>query len=367
MKKTILCQILILLAVMLLLLPSASYGLAPDDLLSDAAILIDRNTGQILFEKNAYTRMYPASTTKIMTALLVIENLDLSESVTVGDEPPLMEGSSISLDFGEVLTVEQLLYGLLVTSGNDCAAALAIYMSGTQEEFAARMTERAHQLGAYSTSFANPHGLHDPSHFTTAYDLAIIANAAMNNETFRRIVSTTRYEIPPTNRQPETRYLNNTNALWPGQEGSDTEILIDGEPDIIAYEYVTGIKTGFTDEAGRCLVSSARHDGREVISVVMHGQMPGFYQDSKRLLIYGLEEMTTHSLYESGQILKEIELNNPGRTKVMLIPDRPVSLLLPKESSPGDIRVDIREIGTPELPITANEPIAEMVLSYGGQ
>src|SRR5690554_3674131 len=185
------------------------------NILSPSAILIESNTGQILYEKNIDERLYPASTTKIMTALLLLEEGNLEKVIEINkDVPDLIEqgSSQIYLIPGELITREQLLFALLIDSANDAAVAIAQDISGTVEKFAEKMNNRAKELGAVNTNFVNPHGLHDNNHYTTARDLSLIAKEAMKNSIFREAISTSRYIIPATNKQ-ETRYLYNTNRL----------------------------------------------------------------------------------------------------------------------------------------------------------
>ena len=197
---------------------ASEYDVTKTDLVAETAVLINQKSGQVLFDKNANTPMYPASTTKVLTAIIIIEDLPLDEIVTIDAASPYAGGSAIALEPGETLTVEQLLNALMITSANDAAEALAIHHSGSIDAFADVMNERAAEMGAVNSNFENPHGLPDPNHMTTAYDLALIAQHAMQSEAFRTIVQTRRYEIPPTNLKKETRYLNSTNSFYQGIE-----------------------------------------------------------------------------------------------------------------------------------------------------
>ena len=214
-----------------------------------SAILFEPTTETVLFEKDADSRLPMASTTKIMTALVALEAVPLETKVAVPDEACGMEGSGIGLTPGEELTVEDLLWAVLLESANDAAAATAIAVSGSIAAFADRMNEKAVQLGLTDTHFANPHGLDDEAHYTTARDLAKITASAMENDTFRKMVSSVRHEIPKPN---GTRYLINHNRLL--RERSD----------------VIGVKTGFTKHSGRCLVTAAERDGVCLIAVTLN-------------------------------------------------------------------------------------------------
>lgn len=210
-----------------------------------AEIAMEQTSGTILHEKNADRQLPMASTTKIMTALIVCEECDLSEVITVDDRAVGVEGSSIYLKKGEQLSVKDLVYGLMLRSGNDAACALAIHHSGSVDKFVQRMNDRAAELGANNTHFSNPHGLPCEGHHTTARDLCNIARYAMSNENFNAVVSTKHYT-------GDFRSYTNKNKLLNSLEGAN------------------GVKTGYTEKAGRCLVSSAKRDNMDVVCVVLN-------------------------------------------------------------------------------------------------
>ena len=216
-----------------------------------AYIVINAEDNKVLMESNAQARLPMASTTKVMTALVVLENAPVDLLVTVPEDAVRVEGSSMYLKEGEELTVLELLYGLMLSSGNDAALALAYAVGGTPEGFAELMNEKAQVLGLKNTNFVNPHGLHNSEHYTSAYDLAIICSEAMKNETFREIVATKdkKFENPDTG---ETRYLHNKNNLLANYKGAN------------------GIKIGFTKAAGRCLCASAKRGETQLICVVLN-------------------------------------------------------------------------------------------------
>ncbi len=237
-------------------------------LAAKGAIVIDAYTGVALYEKNADEGQYPASTTKIMTALLVIEAGDLDRIVVVADEDAKVGESSLSLKAGEQFTRRQMLYGLMLKSANDVAHALGRDNAGTMEAFAEKMSARALELGARNTHFANPHGLHHEAHYTTPRDLAAIARAAMQQPFFRELVSTLTH-------------------VWERPAGA--VLLSNHNPLLREFPGCTGVKTGFTGPAQQVLVTAAVRDGREVIAVVMHDDKPGVREDSKLLLTHGLD------------------------------------------------------------------------------
>jgi len=238
------------------------------NVVAQSAAVVDSYSGDFLFAKNENGKQYPASSTKILTALIVVESGDLDHLVTVDLADTKVEPSSLGLKPGEQYTRRQLLFGLLLKSANDVAMALARDNAGSVPAFAEKMNLRAAQLGATSSHFVNPHGLHDPNHYTTAHDLVLIGRAAMQQPLFREIVSTVYYIWRAPSGQIEQ--LRNHNRLLRHFAGCN------------------GLKTGYTRIAQQVLVSSALRGGHEVISVVLHTDKPGIWDDSKALLSYGL-------------------------------------------------------------------------------
>ena len=245
------------------------------------AIVMDGQTGQVLFEKNPDRQSLIASTTKIMTALIVCEQCNVLDRMEIPKEAVGIEGSSMYLKEGEVLTLQELLYGLMLQSGNDAAVALAIYCGGTVSDFSELMNDKAHRLGMENTHFVNPHGLDAPDHYSTARDLAILASYAMNNPVFARTVSAKTVTIGQ-------RYLRNHNKLLWQVEGAD------------------GVKTGFTKAAGRILVSSAVRQGRRLIAVTINA--PDDWNDHKKLLEQGFSEYTPQMLLREGDVLGTVDV-----------------------------------------------------------
>ena len=235
---------------------------------AQSAAVVDSYSGEFLYTKNADAKEYPASSTKILTALIVIEAGNLDQVVTVAPEDTKVEPSSLDLKPGQQFTRRQLLFGMLLKSANDVAMCLARDNAGSVPAFAEKMNLRAAELGATSSHFVNPHGLHDPNHYTTAHDLVLIARAAMQQPLFRQIVSTIYYTWRTPN--GEVDQLRNHNRLLRHFAGCN------------------GLKTGYTRAAQQVLVSSALRGGHEVVAVVLHTDKPGIWVDSKTLLTYGL-------------------------------------------------------------------------------
>ena len=248
---------------------------------AQSAVVMDAQTGRILYEKDADRRSLIASTTKIMTALVVCEQCNVLDRMRIPKEAVGIEGSSMYLQEGEVLTLQELLYGLMLHSGNDAAVALAIYCGGTVEGFAQLMNDKARQLELENTHFENPHGLDSPGHYSTAKDMAKLAAYAMKNPIFAQTVSTKTVTVGQ-------RFLKNHNKLlW----------LFDG---------AEGIKTGYTKAAGRILVSSACRDGRRLVAVTINA--PNDWQDHKSLLEAGFQDYTLQSIVTKGQSLGMAEI-----------------------------------------------------------
>ncbi|HHT50334.1 MAG TPA: D-alanyl-D-alanine carboxypeptidase [Eubacteriaceae bacterium] len=324
------------------------------NILSPSAILIESNTGQILYEKNIDERLYPASTTKIMTALLLLEEGNLEKVIEINkDVPDLIEqgSSQIYLIPGELITREQLLFALLIDSANDAAVAIAQDISGTVEKFAEKMNNRAKELGAVNTNFVNPHGLHDNNHYTTARDLSLIAKEAMKNSIFREAISTSRYIIPATNKQ-ETRYLYNTNRLIRNTKYKN-----------YYYEKATGIKTGYTSKAGYSLVGGASDGNIDLISVILNSTVTQVYEDTHTLFDYAFKNFTSQIIINKGDVVKEISLNDKGDTISAIAGDGFEYLCLENQKENIIQRVDLPDKIT--LPIEKDEVLGTLVFSLG--
>jgi len=274
---------------------------------SAGAVLIDYETGQILYGENEHKQLYPASTTKMMTAILAIENGNLSDLVVVDQQViSLTKGSHIALEPGEVLTLEQLLYALMLPSANDSALAIALHISNSVEEFVNLMNAKAKEIGALNTNFVNPNGLHDDRHVSTAYDLALIGRYAMGNEKIREIVNTITYEIPPTNKKSEPRYFKITNKLL----FSNEKIDIKGKLIDIRYSQASGVKTGYTSQAMNCLVSFAQNKDQSLIAAVLKADGNMVYADTHKLLNYGFENFDTRLIAYANEFVDNVNIKN---------------------------------------------------------
>ena len=311
-------------------LPKDIKIIAPK-LLGRYAVAIDTVTGRVLLEKNAYIQTPMASTTKIMTAVLALEKGHLDDVVTVSARAARVGGSCIHLQKGEKIKLEDLLYGLMIPSGNDAAIAIAEHIGGTVENFATMMTEKAHQIGAYNTAFVTPHGLDKDGHYTTAYELALITRYALNNKKFSEIVGT--YQTIISGPGNSTRHLFNTNEMLSGYDGAD------------------GVKTGFTGKAGRCLVSSATRKNWRIISVVL-GSNTRYERasDSTKILNYTFNNYQLIDLNKSIKIETTLNIKKGREELVKLTNDNPMIFPLRQdEISQLRLRYDLPHLVTAPL------------------
>ena len=270
---------------------AADYWPDAPETLSPGVILMEESTGTILYEKNSDEAHYPASITKIMTTLLALENGNLSDMVTFSDDAiNNTEGSGIARDYGEQMTLEQCLYGVMLESANECAYAVAEHVGGTVENFVDMMNAKAKELGCTNTHFANPHGLQDENHYTTAHDMALIAQAAYQNETFRIIIGTKMYTIPPTNKHAEETVLRNHHDMLCTYHNANRKYL---------YPYCVGGKTGYTATANSTLVTYAEKDGMTLICVVMNTQSPNQFIDTVNLFDYASDNFQVLNVAEN--------------------------------------------------------------------
>lgn len=290
---------------------TSTYASTIPDTYSSACLLMEESTGKILYSKNANSIMYPASTTKIMTAILTLENCKLFDTAVVSHNAvfSIPSGySTASLVEGEVLTIEQLLNVLLIPSANDAAVVLAEHIAGSVEAFSDMMNSKAVELGCLNTHFVNPNGIHNENHYSTAYDLALIGKYAMQFPTFKEISSKTRYTLPITNAySKEDRIFNTTNDLIkPNYSSSPTNYY---------YKYATGGKTGYTDPAGQCIVATATKDNISLIAVTLHGDftednLSQRALDCKALFEYGFNNFSMVSIAQKGDVASNMKVPN---------------------------------------------------------
>lgn len=344
---------------------------ADPDIQAKAALLVDANTGNIVYAKNEHEELYPASLTKIMTALLVLEAVDsgklsLDQQLTASDTITQLDsdGSSAGIQVGEIMTVEQLLYCMLVVSANEACVILAEAVSGDVDTFVDAMNAKAQALGCENTHFVNPTGLHDSQHYTSAWDLYLITKEAMKHEDFMRICDTGDITLPATNLS-EARSLHSTNYLisvWRSRGYYNTD--------------AHGIKTGSTDAAGHCLVSSASKGSLSFISVMLGCEQlhlegneirtMSFYE-TNRLFNWAFENFAYQTVLTSDEILKEVAVSLSKIDHVTVHPAEDVEVLLPKGLAAEDLERTVTLKSDPvEAPISAGDVLGTVTLSYDG-
>lgn len=287
---------LILAGALLAAVPQPVLASQPPDVLGASAILMDAASGEVLYEKNSHEVYYPASITKLMTALLGAENLEMDEVITFSHDAvfSIEPGSShIAIDEGEQITVEEAYYGIFLQSANEVSNGVAEMVDGSMEAFAKHMTQRAKELGALNTNFVNANGLHDPNHYTTAYDMAMIAREVWKHPELMEIMGTTYYEMQPTNKQPEIRYLYAQNQMIK-------------QSSIYYYEYCLGGKNGYTTQSSNTLVTFAEKDGLRLICVTMKEDGANAYVDSIALFNYGFENFESKQIFEADSFIQTL-------------------------------------------------------------
>lgn len=336
---------------------------------SPACILMEASSGKILYEKNSNQVRYPASTTKIMTAILVLENCELTDVATVSRNainsiPP--DYVMCNIKEGEELTIEQLLNVLLIPSANDAAVVLAEHVSGSVSKFSDLMNEKAKEIGCKNTHFVNPNGIHNKNHVSTAYDLALIGRYAMENSTFRKIVKKTQYTLPATNKYSKAdRTFKTTNDLLVKNTSKSKSNYY--------YPNATGVKTGYTGEAGNCLVAAATKDNMEVISVVLGADftkegLSEKFLDSIALLDYAFDHYAIEILQEKNSVLQEVEVSSATeetKNLKVLVKDN-IETLIDKKATTETRSPEI-SIDKLKAPISAGSTVGTITYTIDGK
>ncbi len=342
--------ILVILATILILslVPASFSDAAPAEITGETAVLIDGKTGQMLFEKTPHRQMYPASTTKILTAVIALERGATDDVVTVSECACNIEGSALGLQEGERISLEDLLYALMLNSGNDVAVAVACHIGGSVEGFVRMMNDKAEDIGASNTHFSNPNGLPDPDHYTTAYDLALISRYAMQNRKFREIVSTKVKNIEREVPDAQTYLQNHNRLLW-------------------RYDGATGIKTGYTDDAGQCLVAAAFRQERELIAVVLKSTGVNIWTDTEQLLDYGFDNYVPVTLTQAGRFVANVPVRFGDTDTVPVQTGRSLSYNLVAGKMQDEIirKVTLKENIT--APVFPGEKLGEMTFFLGSR
>lgn len=342
-------KISIMMFVLLILLTGIPvYAQSLSNITAKSAVVIEYETGKVIFAKNSEEKRAPASTTKIMTALVALDEMgeQLDILVPTSEKAATIGESSIWLVKGEILSLEDMLYGLLLNSGNDAAIAIAEKIGGSEEDFVHLMNAKAKSLGAKNTHFANPNGLPNKDHYTTAADLARITRCALNNPVFSSIVATKTKEVVWENHEWNRQLINTNKLLW----------YLDG---------ANGVKTGYTEAAGHCLVSSVKRGDQQFIGVVLNSE--NIWEDSKNLLEYAFANYKKIDLYNKGQEVAEIKVNSGLENELKLITQNKVSVVVPKDNKQEIKKKFLIKENKKVAPIKKGEVIGRMDILLDGK
>lgn len=372
MKKQRIVALFFILVWMLTLTPDA---FAKDDFNVEAraALLLDVGSGEVLYEKNAHEHNYPASITKVMTALLTLEavrdgRLSLDQEITASEsafEGLAADGSTANIKPGEVMSVENLLNCLLIVSANEAANILAEAVAGDVPSFVAQMNQRAGELGCNDTHFANPSGLHNGEHYTSAWDILTFTGEALKYDTFREIIARKAYDVPATN-VSKSRALHTTNYL-----------ISNWRTRGYVYEYATGGKTGSTPEAGYCLVATAEKGTRGLISVVLGAEretledktvLTKSFSETIRLFDHGFDDFKSMELVDTGEYIQEVPVELSSETNYIVIhPAEGIRRMVPAELEREMLERDIELFSeSVDAPIAEGDVLGRMSISYEG-
>ena len=330
---------------------------------AETAVLMDAASGEILYNKNADQKMFPASITKLMTILLALEHGKLTDEITFSHDAiySIEPGSAhIAIQEGETLTLEQVLRAIILRSANEASNGVAEYVDGSTEAFAKHMTERAKELGCKNTNFITANGLHNENHYTTAHDMALIAKELLKHEEYRSMMSETYYEIPPTNKQTAVRYLHGQHQML-------------NENSLYYYKDAIGGKTGFTTEALNTLVTYARRDGMELIAVVMKCNGAEHYTDTASLFDYGFTHYESAKILSAADHVVTVKVTETYKEKTVdrgtltAAPAEDVYHTLPKGTDISDITVETKVPESVAAPVEAGQTIGTLNISLHGE
>ncbi|MFL6978627.1 D-alanyl-D-alanine carboxypeptidase DacF [Bacillus inaquosorum] len=348
----------LLIGIMLLTSPSAfakQDGKRTSELAHEAksAVLIERDTGKVLYNKNSNERLAPASMTKIMTMLLIMEALDegkikMSDKVRTSEHAASMGGSQIFLEPGEEMTVEEMLKGIAIASGNDASVAMAEFISGSEEEFVRKMNKKAKELGLKNTSFKNPTGLTEEGHYSSAYDMAIMAKELLKYESITKFTGT--YEDYLRENTDKKFWLVNTNRL------------------IKFYPGVDGVKTGYTGEAKYCLTASAKKGNMRAIAVVFGASTPKDRNAQvTKMLDFAFSQYETHPLYKRNETVAKVKVKKGKQKFVELTTSEPISILTKKGEDMKNVKKEIKMNDNVTAPIQKGQELGTLVLKKDGE
>ncbi|MDD7794863.1 D-alanyl-D-alanine carboxypeptidase family protein [Clostridium sp. 'White wine YQ'] len=346
----------LLLMISFTLIFNKNVSAAPSvpDLEADGVVLMDATTGKILYSKNSEKSLAPASTTKVMTALLVLRNSKLDEKVTITKSATAVDGTRIGLIEGEVFTVKDLLYGMLLLSANDCAEALAEHVSGSKDAFVELMNKTAKELGANNTTFVNPSGLYEDDHKTTAYDLSLIMREVSKNQTFIDISRTPAYEFPASNINGENHWADNKNEL----------IMKNNR---YFYQYALTGKCGYTTPSKHTYTAVAEKDGQRLVATFLYSSSKdNYFREAKNLFEYGFNNFSLVKLYSKGEKLSDYTFNDS--TTMPLLASDDISYVCKKGDENSITKsLDIEKKDLSNLSFTRDQEVLSASVSVNGQ
>jgi D-alanyl-D-alanine carboxypeptidase (penicillin-binding protein 5/6) len=365
--------VILALAIALTVFPATAFGASEaPEVTAEAALVADLTTGEILYEKNADERLYPASLTKMLTGILAIENVSLGITMTADDEIETVEPTILKMKAGEQITARDALYCMLIASCNDLAELFAKHMSGSVAEFAKLMNEKAAEIGCENSHFVNPHGLHDEDHYTTARDLYKIVSYCMQNELFREIVGMTEYT-----------YTRGKGALNPGKTetvkttnwllyNTTTAIFVGPDKRTPKYDGCIGIKTGYDDEAKGCMIAAAEKDGTTILTIVLRsdGDTSGIYErvvDSIKLLQWGQENFRTYKAASAGQDFGKVKVKRGAVKNVGVALNKDIYTTLDASEAPDTVSYEAVIPDSVHAPVNRGDVIGKVKLSVGGE
>jgi serine-type D-Ala-D-Ala carboxypeptidase (penicillin-binding protein 5/6) len=344
MKSRFICMFMIVIF-SIFLVGSTTFSQSGMDVTASAAVLMDYTTGEILYQKNASERRAPASTTKIMTAIVALERGNLNQVITTSIHASKADGSSIWLKAGESHSLKDLLYGILLSSGNDASVAVAESLAGSESKYAVWMTAKAKELGAKDSNFMNSNGLPEKEHYTTAHDLALITRYALHNSFFDEIVKTKKKIIDWPGHKWDRVMYNHNKLLW-------------------RYEYADGVKTGYTRQAGHCLVSSATKNNHRLIVVVLNSK--DIYTDSQKLFNYGFNHFQLFTVAAPYEKLGAVNVTEGVKSQVPVSTIQPVNLVIPKGTE-AKLKINLELPPLVQAPVEKSQPVGELKVQLGGQ
>lgn len=380
MFKKIFCIVFaVILTLSVVVIPTYAYTPTNFEIDAEGAMLVNMDTGDVLYQKNIDQKLYPASLTKLMTALVLYENTtDIdSETITVSEYAiKSLEGTDSStggLKVGEVLTIRQMLYVLLMSSANEGANAIAEHVSGSIEGFCEKMNQKASALGMVGTHYANAHGLHDPEHYTTVSDMYKLTTAILSVDVLREVVYTTKYKLEATNKN-KSRTITTTNFLLLNNNEKCTAEKYKGQ--VYYYKYAKGVKTGYTDAAGRCLITTASKNGYNYMCILMNSpvyengkKIRIEFGDTKALYEWAFNEFEYKTVLNTDEILGEVPVSLAWDTDyVSVVPEKSLSAIVPKVADSSTVSYDITWYKENyKAPIKKGDVLGECRVVYAGE